>query len=404
MPSTDLDGARFTAVEWDEVRSRRRLPDGGTAGLLLGLVCVAALFAYDYVVSPVNTIPVLRWDFGRVDWLLLVAGVFLLRYGVVPLVDRRDLSSRGARALLGHPAAVLGMTYLLVFAIVGLAGTERFFPLDYPRLKYHHQPPVFTSLFVGDQFTYNCFGQLVGERCHGSWRYPLGTNRRGQNVLKLVSFGMNTALKLGVATATVMVVLATTVGTAAGYVGGWVDEVLMRYVDIQQTLPAIVVYLVLGTLYYGNVEGMEDAGLFTFVLVFGLLDWGGMARLIRSDVLGASSAGYVRAARAAGASDLQVLRRHVVPNSWATIVTALTRRIPLLILAQTALAFLELNRINSRSFGYTLLIGLGGQDMAWHRKWWVTTFPLVALVLTVVAFNVIGDALRDVFDPQEEVE
>lgn len=87
----------------------------------------------------------------------------------------------------------------------------------------------------------------------------------------------------------------------------------------------------------------------------------------------------------------------------ATVVTALTRRIPLLILAQVALAFLELNRVDSKSLGRTLREGLGGRHMAWHEKWWVTTSVVLFLVVTVIAFNVFGDTIRDVLDAREDV-
>jgi peptide/nickel transport system permease protein len=115
------------------------------------------------------------------------------------------------------------------------------------------------------------------------------------------------------------------------------------------------------------------------------------------------SAGYVRAARSAGASDLHVLRKHVIPNSTATIVTALTRQIPLLILAQVALAYLKLNNVAYRSLGEVLLRGLSRNPVPWHVKWWIPGFVTLFLVLTVVAFNVFGDVVRDVLDPKEEV-
>ncbi|MFB6206184.1 MAG: ABC transporter permease [Haloglomus sp.] len=404
MPSTDTESARFTSVDWPDRTGFPPRPGARTAGLVAALVCLAVLFAYDYRFHPDDLFVVIDWNLTRVDWLLLLSIVLLGRYGVVPLLADRERAVRHLRDLLTRPGAAFAVLFLGVFTVTSVVGPDPLFALEYPRLRHRLQPPVYTSVYVGDQYSHQCVGQLTNGYCHGTWKYPLGTNQYGQNMLQQLVQGMRVALKLGVVVGTLMAVVATVVGTAAGYFGGWIDEALMRYVDVQQTLPAIVVYLVLATLYFGNIQGVSDGGAFVFVLVFGLLDWGGMARLVRSDVLERRSAGYVRAARAAGASDLQVIRRHVLPNAIPTVVTALTRRIPLVILAQVALAYLELNRVESHSFGRLLRIGLNAPNMVWHQKWWVTTVAVVALVLTVVSFNLLGDGLRDVLDPREEVE
>lgn len=404
MPSGDIDAAAFTSIDWSERSRRRRRPDARTIGLVLALAAVAAAFAYDYLVSPEELVWFIHWDLSRIDWLFLVSTVLVTRYVAVPMLANRDRSARTLRALLTRPAGALSLGFIVVFCFLGIVGPDTLYGVTFPRLKYRLQPPVFTSVYVGDQSYYNCAGRVVGEYCHGSWAYPLGTNRYGENVVTLLMYGTRVALKIALVTAVLMAVVATAVGTAAGYFRGWVDDVLMGYLNVQQTIPAIVVYIVLATMFFGNIEGVSDGGIFVFVLVFGLLDWGGIARLVRTEVLTRRSAGYVRAARAAGASDLQVVRRHVVPNSAATVVTALTRRIPLLVLAQVALAYLSLNRINSQSFGRILRVGLEGRHMHWTQKWWVTTSAVVVLVLTVVAFNVFGDVARDVLDPREGVE
>lgn len=401
MPSIDVDSARFTSIDWTEETSRRVRPDSRTTVLLLGLGALAALFAYDYVVAPDELVAALHWDLTRMDWLVLLAFVLFVRYALVPLVADRDRAGRTLRALLGRPAGLASSLYLVAFGVLGLLGPEMF-DFTFARLEYKLQPPVFASVDAGDVYVYSCFGETSGTVCHGSWRYPLGTNYIGENMVELLLYGVRTAFKLGLSAAMLMVVVATAVGTTAGYVGGWVDDVLMRYVDVQQTIPAVVVYLVLATMFLGTYEGVSDGGLFALALVFGLLDWGGIARIVRSEVLKRRANGYVRAAKAAGASDVHVIRRHVIPNSTSTIVTALTRRIPLLILAQVGLAYLELNRVDSKSLGGTLRQGLGGRYMPWHEKWWVTGSIVLFLVVTVVAFNVFGDAVRDVLDAGED--
>jgi peptide/nickel transport system permease protein len=406
MPSSDHDPPAFTRVDWDEEAGGRDPPAARTVGFALALAAVAALLAYDLLAAPAKTIPPLEWDVRKEGWLVLASLVVLGRYLLVPLVADRDRTDRHVRAFLDRPAGVLSLAYLVAFGLLGLVGPE-VFEFSYAKLGHRLQPPVFGGVDASAADSYSCVGAVTDGVCRGTWRYPLGTNYIGENVLEHLVSGIHVAFKVGIATAVVMAVVATAVGTVAGYYGGWVDDLLMRYVDVQQTIPAIVVYIVVATLFLGNLEGISDGGLFAFALVFGLLDWGGIARLVRGEAMQRRAAGYVRAARAAGASDLQVIRRHVVPNSTATIVTALTRQIPLLILAQVALAYLGLNRLKHYSLGRMLRFAhrhdVAGGGGSWLTTWWVGLFPAIFLVLTVLSFYLLGDTMRDVLDPQEEV-
>ncbi|WP_232687404.1 ABC transporter permease [Halobacterium zhouii] len=393
MPSTERTDALFTRVRWSEQTGSGLDARLRTVGFVVALTALAAAFAYDYVVEPASLIH--HWDVSRMDWLFFLACVLFARYGVVPLAADRERSSSNLRAFLSRPAGVLSLGYVLTFCLLGLLGPE-VFGMATTNLYHDLQPPVFTSVNTWGVYGYECLGATSGDLCYGSWQYPLGTTQSGEGMAKMLMYGARIALKLSLAAAMIMVVAATAVGTTAGYFGGWIDDVLMRYVDVQQTIPAIVVYIILGTMFLGK-------GLFTLALVFGLLDWGGIARLVRSETLKRRSSGYVRAAQAAGASDLHVIRRHVIPNSTATVVTALTRQIPLLILAQIALAYLKLNTVALRSLGGVLRRGLTGRFMTWTQKWWVVVSVTVFLAVTVVAFNVFGDVARDVLDPSEEV-
>jgi peptide/nickel transport system permease protein len=401
MPSSEPPPPEFTTISWGEMHQSGRRPNAKTIGLLVALGTLAALFVYDYVVTPEELFWFLNWDVGRMDWLFLVSLVLFARYALVPLATNREHTLRTLRAFRSRPVGLLSLAVIILFGVLGLIGPEIVLNKSYPRLAHKLQPPVFTSVYVGDMYYYNCVGDLANNYCHGTWEYPLGTTQYGENIMGLLIEGIHVGLKLGLSTAMIMTVIATAVGTASGYFGGLIDDVLMRYVDFQQTIPAIVVYIVLATMFFGNMQGVSDGGLFSLALVFGLLDWGGMARLIRGEVLKRRSSPYVRAAEAAGASHLQIIRRHIIPNSTATIVTSLTRQIPLLILAQAALAYLELNRAGSDSLGRLFRIGLTGDVLTWADKWWVTTSAVVLLIVVMVAFNLFGDSLRDVLDTAE---
>ncbi len=396
------DTALFTTVDW-ESHGRRLRPGPRTLVLLVGAAVLAVSYVHDYLVKPDRPLvfSLIGWDLSRLDWLVVVAMLVVLRYGVVPAAANPEVTADRLRALARRPAGVVSLAAILVLVALAVVGPEQFGQL-YPRLEERLQPPVYASTPADLEVNYACAGEVSNGRCQGSWKYPLGTNRIGEDVATLVSEGLRVALKLGFAAGVLMSVVGVTVGATAGYVGGRVDDVLMRYVDVQQTVPAVIVYIFLASLFLGRYGGIPDGGLFTLAVVFGLLDWGGIARLVRSETLSMRSAGYVDAAKVAGASDLHVLRRHVVPNTTSTALTAVTRRIPLIVLAQVALSYLELNQV-SQSLGRVLRAGIT-HDQPWHVKWWVTAFPVLALVVLTVAFNVFGDVLRDVLDPQTEVE
>ncbi len=201
---------------------------------------------------------------------------------------------------------------------------------------------------------------------------------------------MRVSIRIGLITSFLIISIGATVGTVAAYVGGLVDEVLMRYVDIQQVFPSFLLYLLLIFLFGGS--------LLMFILVFGLFSWGGTARLVRSAALQRSEDEYVAVARAAGADTSHVIRRHILPNVSGTVITNLTLLIPGLILFEAGLAFLSLGDPTIPSWGQT--IAAGRSDL--RTAWWVSTVPGVFLFLTILAFNFVGDAFRDALDPRSE--
>jgi len=387
MPSTEHEAPLFTRIDWSDRSTSIFDVRPRTVGFVAALALLAAVFAYDYTM--VSGAIVGTWILRRMDWLFFVTCVLFVRYAVVPLVANPDHASGQIRAFLRRPAGVASAAWIAGFGLLGLLGPEL---IGMPRVDFYadYQPPVYTTVEVGSLATVDCVSQMTDGVCQGSWKYPLGTTGVGENMVNVIMYGAHIALKLSIAAAMIMVIVATAVGTTAGYFGGWVDDVLMRYVDVQQTIPAIVVYIIVATMYLGK-------GLFTLALVFGLLNWGGIARLVRSETLERREAGYVQAARSAGASDLRVIRRHLVPNSMATVVTALTRQIPLLILVQVLLAYLQLNVVRLRSLGGILRRSLPPFGIGW----WVSALVTAFLVVTVLSFNVFGDTIRDVLDPRE---
>lgn len=386
MAQSDARDADFRAVDWDEVGGDAPRVEPGVAAFAATVGLLAAAYAYHLLAVPAGEPLVADYRPTRLDWLLALSLV-VVSYVVAPLAGDAARTRRYWRRLRRDPWATASVAYLggavvvAVLAPLALGGPEH-------NLPHAFQPPAFTT--VGASAVQECVGPVADGRCHGTLRYPLGTNGFGESMTWTVVEGLRVTGVVAVVTAALVIPIATAVGTVAGYAGGLVDEVLMRYVDVQATVPAFVVYLVLVYVY--------GRDLFMVVAVFGLLSWGGVARIVRSEVLQRREEGYVRAAREAGASRLHVVRRHLLPNVSGTVVTATTRQIPALVLAEAALAFMKLTQVRPRSFGRLIEIGLTD----WHWSvWWTSTIPVVFLALTVVAISVLGDAMRDVLDPRE---
>jgi peptide/nickel transport system permease protein len=226
--------------------------------------------------------------------------------------------------------------------------------------------------------------------CQGTWQYPLGTTGQGKGIMESVVYGMRVSLEVGLVTPLIIVLIGTTVGTVAAYSGGLVDELLMRYVDIQLTFPTFFLYLLLLYLYGGT--------LFLLIVIFGITSWGSTARLVRSEALQRREEEYIQAAQSAGASEFWVIRKHLVPNVSNTVITNASLLIPSLILFEAAFSFLGLGDPTIPSWGQVIAAGRSDIDTAW----WISTIPGVFLFTTVLALNFVGDALRDALDPRSE--
>lgn len=393
---------RFEDVDWDEVAARRHRPSLRTLTYASGLLLLALGVLYDTVlvhgrptlvaVGPrvdlgFFLVTPLTWDLSRLDWLFLLSLLTFACYVVWPLAVDAGLRGRLWREFRRRPVALACLCYLVLVFLVGLFGPFVWSPSV--NFSHSHQPPVFGR--GPAQFATPCVGHETRAFCYGSWRYPLGTDPFGYDMWALLVSGAHVAVKVSLVTATLIVPVATFVGTVAGYVGGRLDSALMGYVDVQQTIPAFVAYIVLS--YWGR-------SLFLFVLVFGLLSWGGLARLVRSETVQRRQSGYVLAARSAGAPDRSIVSRHIVPNVSNAVVTGLTRQIPLIILIEAAISYMDMNDIMVISWGETISGGLGGAFAHFPEVWWPVLFPVAALTLTVVACSIVGDALRDALDPR----
>lgn len=363
---------------------------------LLGAVALGALLWHDRT-RGVDVF--LEWSPSELTWLYRLAIVLAAVVALPPLLRHPGRVRRIWDRMTDRRLSALAATYVAGFGAVGLVGPIL---LGRPRVapRAGYQPPLFGEVRFG-QIATSCAGPIRQEEaaryCLGSLQYPLGTSATGKGMIELLVAGAHVSLQVAVVSLAIIVPLATVVGVVAGYYGGRVDRVLMRYVDVQATIPAIAVYVV-ATFLFGS-------SLLLLIAVFGLFNWGDVARLVRSETRRRSEDAFVDAAAVAGMSDLTVVRRHLLPNVSNTVVTGATQKLPKLILLEAGLTYIELGDVGRYfpSFGGTIRAGFqGAYGQSPLEVWWIWVLPGVGLSLTAAAVAVVGDALRDALDPRTE--
>ena len=328
------------------------------------------------------------WVPSRMDWLFGYSLLLLAQFGVSPLVANPRLTRERWQRFRTSKLAVAALAWTVLFVTVALVA-PLLMDVPEPNIFHINQPPVFAS--IDNTLLSNCVGTVANGQCHGTWQYPLGTQQSGKGVLGYVVYGARESFEIGLTTATLVVLIGTTVGVTAAYAGGWTDELLMRYVDVQQSIPSLFVYLAVLALY--------TLDPFFLVAVFGLTSWGGIARIVRSEALKVREEEYVQAAKGHGAGTLYAIRKHVLPNVSSTVVTTASLQLPTFIVVEATIGFLNIGDTDIYSWG--VLINRGLEAGVASAMWWVALEPVVVLALTVVAFNVVGDRLRDTLDPRD---
>ncbi|MFJ8158070.1 ABC transporter permease [Streptomyces sp. NPDC094468] len=223
----------------------------------------------------------------------------------------------------------------------------------------------------------------------GSGAHLLGTDQLGRDMLSRVVYGARVSLLVGAGAALLAGVIGTVVGLSAGYLGGWVDRTLMRLADVQLAFPALLLALA--------VVGFLGSGLWMVILVLGFTGWVSYARVVRSEVLSLRSRDFITEARAIGVTDVTIMRRHLLPNVMAPLATIGTLHVAAAIVAEASLSYLGLG-VPKETVTWGAMLSDG--QLYLGTSWWVAVFPGIALMLTSLAINITGDALRDVADPK----
>ncbi|MFP4590940.1 MAG: ABC transporter permease [Halobacteriales archaeon] len=393
------DDAAFERVDWAEVGRDRYRPSARVLTFAIGAIALVGAYLYNRYEAHVYL--VFDWQVETVDWIFLLGTLILLSFGVVPALQRYGATWRTLTYLLRRPSTAFALLFLTALLALGLFGPV---VIERPLLRFGHAwtPPVG---IVSEVSGHSCAGEQVGEpfnfKCKGTWEHPLGTSHRGHPLEFLLMTGARSALYVIVFTAAFVVPLGIVTGVIAGLRGGLIDDLLMSVVDVQLFLPAIVVYFIAYT--YFNVS------LLLLLLTFGLLSWGGVARLVRSEVLQRREEGHILVARSLGASTGYLARRHLLPNVSNTIIPAAFHLLALLILVEAGVAFLGFHDIELFSWGSTIAESTNSRytpgiyppiDVSAIDVWWASTFPAIAIALTMLSFKLLGDGLRDALDPR----
>jgi len=269
-----------------------------------------------------------------------------------------------------HKLALLSAAYLLLLVVVAIFA---------PTIAPYDPNEINTQILPS-----------AGVPLGPSWSHPFGTDDLGRDYFSRAIVSTRISLSVGLVSVGISLGVGTFVGAVSGYAGGRVDEVLMRLVDLILTFPSFFLIL--------TIQSMLEPSIYNVMVVIGLVSWATIARLVRGEVLAIKNEDYIEAARALGLPDSRIIRKHILPQVSAVLIVAATIGLPAAILTESALSFLGLGvQPPTASWGNMLQ----DADVYMRTAWWMGFFPGLLISLTVLAFNFLGDGLRDALDPKQ---
>jgi len=282
-------------------------------------------------------------------------------------VQGRSLWDDARRRLFANKAAVASMIVLGIISLMAIFA-DVLSPHEYDAVYWEAIgiPPTF-------------------ENSH--W---FGTDANGRDLFIRTLYGARVSLMVGIVTTLVALIIGVTYGAIAGYVGGRVDAIMMRIVDVIYSMPLMFFVIILVVVFGRNI-------LLVFAAI-GCVEWLTMARIVRGQTLSVKRKEYIEAARAAGVSNGAIIRRHVIPNVIGPVIVFMTLLVPVVILVESFLSFLGLG-VQEPMTSWGVLISEGAAQM--ENAPWMLVFPAIFLAVTLFCFNFIGDGLRDALDPKD---
>jgi peptide/nickel transport system permease protein len=301
-----------------------------------------------------------------------------------PSALARMLDSDVFHSFRRNPVVVVSAVVTSVFVLAALLA---------PWITPYH-PYDLASLDLNDAFTPPAWTE------EGSRRFLLGTDDQGRDVLSTIVFGARVSLLVGFCAVLFAMTVGITLGLVSGYVGGAVESVIMRVADVQLTFPGILIALLIDGLARTALprDLHSEIALYVVIFAIGIANWPQFARTVRGSTLVEKSKEYVQAARVIGLHPGLIMLRHVLPNVMGPVLVIATLSLGFAILAEATLSFLGVGVPPTRpSLGTLIRVG---NDFLFSGEWWMTIFPGAALIVLVLAVNLLGDWLRDALNPK----
>lgn len=302
----------------------------------------------------------------------------------------RSLWRDAGNRLLKNKAAMVSMVVILVIAVMAIAAPSL---APYDPLELHSGQGFLPPVWVERSAT----GKT------GTTAFLLGTDNLGRDVLSRALYGARVSMVVGFVPTAIILLIGITIGTVAGYWGGRVDNLLMRATDIVYAFPDLLFFIIVMTALRNTALGQALNGLLLLFAALAIVNWVGVARLVRGQVLALKEREFVTASRMIGASDARTMFRHILPNSLSPIIVSTAFHIPGAIITEAILGYLGLglrpatdsSEMFITSWGAMLLEG----QTAINNQPWLLIVPAICVATVVLAFNFLGDGLRDALDP-----
>jgi oligopeptide transport system permease protein len=299
-------------------------------------------------------------------------------------VDARD-------RLLRNRAAVLGMIIILIFCLMAIFATQ----------IAPHNP---LEIFRNNQYRYAAWIWDKNPVKTGNWDFPLGSDSNGRDVLSRVFYGARVSMVVGLVPTVVILLVGISVGLYSGLKSGWMDNLIMRIGDVILAFPDLLFFVIVMAALRETAIGQLLGGMFLLFFALSLVNWVGLARLVRGQVLSLREKEFVEAARSIGASDSRIMFTHLLPNTLGPIIVSTAFRIPGMIITEAALGYLGIGIRPATDPNATFISSWGvmlneGQQAIFAQPWLLLA-PAICVALVVISFNFVGDGLRDALDPR----
>jgi oligopeptide transport system permease protein len=303
----------------------------------------------------------------------------------------RSLMQDAWGRLIRNKAAVMGIFIVVFFALMAI-----FAPLIAP-----HNP---LQINDGMGFLPPAWVKLSGSGLTGNPQFPLGTDTLGRDVLSRVIYGARVSMVVGFIPTTIILVMGTLIGMLAGYTGGKVDNLLMRLTDVIYAFPDLLFFIIVMISLRDTWIGQLLNGLFLLFIALAIVNWVGVARLVRGQVLSLKEKEFVEAARCIGAKDSHIMFKHILPNCLGPLIVSAAFSVPGMIITEAILGYLgiglrpatDASAVFITSWGVLLLEG----QTAINAQPFMLLVPAICVALIVLAFTFLGDGLRDALDPR----